>query len=203
MSFPPPHPSKHPAQIVITIYSSKHWANQSILHRMLIGLCGGRSLCSYPRKRRRRKKKKEEKDPPPSNATNTLSALCAGKTEVANYLVTTHSFTALSIARPSSYQIEAGVSTLQITQNHEEIPEKASRSGTGNLKSSASTIAPEHVFPDANALLDFVTKRWREFFVTTDIWDEGVLDVVYKRPLFMLVSVDAPVLVRWGRFVQR
>lgn len=165
---------------------------------MLIGLCGGKSLCSYPRKRRKNGGKKT-----PTNTTNTLSALCAGKAEVANYLVTTHNFTSLGIARPSSYQIEAGVSALQITQNHEEIPEKASQSGTGNLKPSASTIAPEHIFPDANALLDFVTKRWREFFVTTDIWDEGVLDVVYKRPLFMLVSVDAPVLVRWGRFVQR
>lgn len=65
------------------------------------------------------------------------------------------------------------------------------------------TVALEHVFPDAGALLDFVTKRWRERFVTTDIWDEGVLNVVYKRPLFMLVSVDAPVSVRWKRFAER
>lgn len=155
---------------------------------MLIGICGG---------------KLSKQEFPPPTITDTLSALCAGKTEVANYLVTTHNFTALSIARPSSYNIEAGVSTLRITQNHEELLGIASLSETGNPEPLASTIAPEHVFPDANALLDFVTKRWREFFVTTDIWDESVLDVVYKRPLFMLVSVDAPVLVRWGRFVQR
>lgn len=156
---------------------------------MLIGICGGKLS------------KQEKKNPSPSQLT--LSALCAGKTEIANYLVTAHNFTALSIARPSSYHIEAGVSALRITQNHEETPETASPSETGNPELSTSTFAPEHVFPDANALLHFVTKRWREFFVTTDIWDESVLDVVYKRPLFMLVSVDAPVLVRWGRFVQR
>lgn len=134
------------------------------------------------------KKKRKKIDP--------LSAICAGKTEVANYLITIHNFTALGIAQQSSHQIEAGVSTLEITQNDEEI--------TGAIpQPKTCTIAPGHIFPDANALLDFVTKRWREHFVTTDIWDERVLDVVYKRPLFILVSVDAPVLVRWGRFAQR
>lgn len=160
---------------------------------MLIGLCGCKSPYSYPNRKKKKKKKKK---------TNTLSALCAGKTEVAKYLVTAHNFTALSIARPSSCQIEAGVSTLQITQNHKEIREATSPPETGNPGSSY-IVAPEHVFPNPDALLDFATKRWQVRFVTTDIWNESVLDVVYKRPLFMLVSVDAPVLVRWGRFVQR
>lgn len=146
--------------------------------------------------RKKREKKKERKEE--RKKTNTLSALCAGKTEVAKYLVTAHSFTALGIARPSSCQIEAGVSTI-----HEEVIEATSPPETGNPSSSAYVVAPEHVFPDADALLDFVTKRWRVRFVTTDIWNESVLDVVYKRPLFILVSVDAPVFVRWGRFVQR
>lgn len=144
------------------------------------------------RKKGKKERKKERKK------TNTLSALCAGKTEVARYLVTAHNFTALGIARPSSCQIEAGVSTI-----HEEVIEATSPPETGNPSSSAYVVAPEHVFLDADALLDFVTKRWRVRFVTTDIWNESVLDVVYKRPLFMLVSVDAPVFVRWGRFVQR
>jgi dCMP deaminase len=58
-------------------------------------------------------------------------------------------------------------------------------------------------FEHAEALLDFVTKRWRERWVTTDIWDESVLDILQKRPFFLLISVDAPVSVRWERFKAR
>lgn len=45
--------------------------------------------------------------------------------------------------------------------------------------------------------------RWRERFVTTDIWDETVVDALLRRPFFLLVSVDAPVSVRWQRFKAR
>lgn len=58
-------------------------------------------------------------------------------------------------------------------------------------------------FEDVETLLDFVTKRWRERWVTTDVWDEHVLEVLLRRPFFFLVSVDAPVTVRWERFKAR
>ena len=58
-------------------------------------------------------------------------------------------------------------------------------------------------FRTAEALLDYVTARWREHWVTTDVWDEEVLDVFLRRPFFLLVSVDAPVTMRWERFKAR
>ena len=58
-------------------------------------------------------------------------------------------------------------------------------------------------FSDAEALIDFVTKRWQERWVTTDVWDEAILEVLRRRPFFILVSVDAPVSLRWRRFKQR
>jgi len=48
-----------------------------------------------------------------------------------------------------------------------------------------------------------VTKRWREHWVITDIYSESVLDILLRRPFFILISVDAPVSVRWKRFQQR
>lgn len=48
-----------------------------------------------------------------------------------------------------------------------------------------------------------VTLRWRERWVTTDIWDDSVVDALLRRPFFLLVSVDAPVSVRWKRFTDR
>ena len=58
-------------------------------------------------------------------------------------------------------------------------------------------------FSTVDDLLNFVTKSWRERWVTTDIWDEEILDALQRRPFFILVSVDAPVTVRWQRFKDR
>lgn len=61
----------------------------------------------------------------------------------------------------------------------------------------------QSTFQDVDALLDFVTLRWQERWVTTDIWDDKVVDALLRRPFFLLVSVDAPVSVRWKRFTDR
>ena len=52
-------------------------------------------------------------------------------------------------------------------------------------------------------MTDYVMKRWRQDFVTVDIWREEDLEVVAKRPFFLLVSVDAPIRIRWKRFIDR
>lgn len=61
----------------------------------------------------------------------------------------------------------------------------------------------DFVFDSADALLDFATKKWHERWVTTDIADGGTLDRFLLRPFFLLVSVDAPVSLRWKRFSDR
>ncbi|KAG5916017.1 hypothetical protein E4U42_007822, partial [Claviceps africana] len=58
-------------------------------------------------------------------------------------------------------------------------------------------------FGSPEALLDYVTLRWQRRFVTTDMPTEAVLDVFVRRPFFLLLSVDAPLTVRWRRFRQR
>lgn len=61
----------------------------------------------------------------------------------------------------------------------------------------------EFIFQNAESLLDFALKRWQERWVTTDIADANVLDKFLLRPFFLLVSVDAPVSLRWKRFADR
>lgn len=63
--------------------------------------------------------------------------------------------------------------------------------------------SPELTFQDPDSLLDFATKRWQERWVTTDIADAITLDRFLLRPFFLLVSVDAPVSLRWKRFADR
>ncbi|KAK2053615.1 hypothetical protein LY76DRAFT_629416 [Colletotrichum caudatum] len=63
-----------------------------------------------------------------------------------------------------------------------------------------ATASAELTFASAEALLDYVTTRWQSRFVTTDVHNEAILDVLSRRPFFMLVSVEAPLTVRHARF---
>jgi len=67
----------------------------------------------------------------------------------------------------------------------------------------AATSDDKHAFQTVDELVEFVTSRWQQRWVTTDIYSEAVLDILVRRPFFILVSVDAPVSVRWKRFQER
>ncbi|CAN9430982.1 unnamed protein product [Alternaria alternata] len=112
--------------------------------------------------------------------------ICAGKSSIASYLVEEHHFTRLRLVRTAATP-----------------PEEKSASNTRVPSPAKSPAASGRTFPDVDALLEFVTLRWRERFVLTDIWDETVVDALMRRPFFLLVSVDAPVSVRWQRFKAR
>jgi dCMP deaminase len=71
------------------------------------------------------------------------------------------------------------------------------------LQKSSDQSADEHTFQTVGDLIDFVTTRWMQRWVTTDVHSEGVLDDLERRPFFILISVDAPVSVRWKRFQKR
>ena len=60
------------------------------------------------------------------------------------------------------------------------------------------------VLPDAQAFLDCATERWTTHFVTTDLGtDPKIVDAFRKRPWVLLVSVEAPLSVRYKRAVAR
>ena len=103
--------------------------------------------------------------------------LCAGKHEVANYLVQKHNFKVLGLEPLFSHPVPIN-----------------------------EVVSSEHVakrFASAKDLLDYVTERWRDQFVTVDIRNETVLEILLRRPFFILVSVDAPLSVRWKRYKDR
>ncbi|KAA1467963.1 hypothetical protein DENSPDRAFT_833135 [Dentipellis sp. KUC8613] len=55
------------------------------------------------------------------------------------------------------------------------------------------------IFSSPTQMLDYVTANWRRNFVTSDLVDEELLGIFSKRPFFMLVSVDAPLRLRYDR----
>ncbi|KAF2228037.1 cytidine deaminase-like protein [Elsinoe ampelina] len=108
--------------------------------------------------------------------------LCAGKHSVADYLVDQHGFTPLAIDLPAS------------------TPSVEKSASDATLRSSSP---PPRAFSTPEALLDHVTTSWTTHFVTTSIWSQHILDILSHRPFFILISVDAPISLRWTRFRTR
>lgn len=113
-------------------------------------------------------------------------SICAGKHITAEYLVQHHGFLRLHL--PSDLQL-AGNAPDDIKRL---LPSVTDEKGTRGL-----------TFPDVDSLLEFVTKRWREHWVLTDIHDEATLELLLRRPFFLLLSIDAPVSLRYQRFTER
>ncbi len=72
-----------------------------------------------------------------------------------------------------------------------------------NNSGKAAKSDDKHSFQTVDEMVEFVTCRWQHLYVTTDIFTEAVLDVLVCRPFFILISVDAPLSVRWKRFQER
>lgn len=113
-------------------------------------------------------------------------SICAGKHVTAEYLVQHHGFLRLHL--PSQLQL-AGNASEDVKRL---LPSVTDEKGTRGL-----------TFPDVDSLLEFVTKRWREHWVLTDIYDEATLELLLRRPFFLLLSIDAPVSLRYQRFTER
>ncbi|KAK9368962.1 cytidine deaminase-like protein [Lipomyces kononenkoae] len=75
-------------------------------------------------------------------------------------------------------------------------------SGAGNFMYNKCDVpVPSYVVFDSVAdLLDFVTKRWREKFVTTNIHTVETVEVLSPRPFFLLIAVQSPTMVRYERY---
>lgn len=110
-------------------------------------------------------------------------SILAGKKSVATYLVEQEGFSRLHLA--------PAVSSLAFP----------SSSALDNRKSQPSSADGPNakLFGRVEELVDFITKRWQQRWVTTDIWNEEILEKLLRRPFFLLVSVDAPLSLRWQR----
>lgn len=115
--------------------------------------------------------------------------ICAGKHLVADYLIKHHGFLPLGLSRT--------VATPLVGKIGSDI-------GLSRVDGTpVSDDSKAHSFATVEALLTFVTKKWQQRWVSADIWDEGILECLLRRPFFLLVSIDAPVSLRWKRFKKR
>ncbi|KUI72540.1 hypothetical protein VM1G_08460 [Cytospora mali] len=117
-------------------------------------------------------------------------SICSGKSTVAQYLIDHHGFKHVSVG-------PGHTSTSQ---------EQTSSSGGEPNNPNTHHKRPSHsslTFSSSDELLGYVTQRWRERWVTTGYMSKDTLEAYNRRPFFLLISVDAPLLVRWKRYQQR
>lgn len=112
--------------------------------------------------------------------TNALIGLCSGKTEVARYLETKHNFTVIRIVETNNSIDDGG-------------------------RNCASWTDGEKIYPSCKSLLDYTTRHWSKRFVILGMGlvEPKALETFLRRPFFLLLSVDAPTLVRWQRYQKR
>ncbi|RHZ90233.1 hypothetical protein Glove_2g7 [Diversispora epigaea] len=106
----------------------------------------------------------------------------AGKHTVAKWLVSGHGFTLLSL-RKDNYCEHYHIHHSQ----HQELNQ-----GLDALE-----------FESPEELLQYVTKKYSENFVTCDIHSSYILEIYRKRPFFLLFAVDGPVTIRYLRCIAR
>ncbi|KAH8434739.1 deoxycytidine monophosphate deaminase [Aspergillus melleus] len=115
--------------------------------------------------------------------------ICSGKHAIAEYLIQNQGFRLLELkSNTISQAADEDEVDLQL-----QVPDT-----NGGIKSPPSTV-----FECVDSLLEFATKNWQGLWVTADIWEGTTLDRFLQRPFFLLVSVDAPVSLRWKRLVDR
>ncbi|KAJ1961376.1 Deoxycytidine monophosphate (dCMP) deaminase [Dipsacomyces acuminosporus] len=102
-----------------------------------------------------------------------IGSTASGKEEVANYLVSQLNCTRLYLAKGST---------------------NAASKVDGDTDDDSRTV-----FQTAKELLAFVTPRWRNSYVTTDVTDPMDLYLLWKRPFFLVVGIDAPMGLRYKR----
>ncbi|GAB0135717.1 hypothetical protein EsDP_00004044 [Epichloe bromicola] len=146
--------------------------------------------------------------------------ICSGKKTVAQYLVEHHGFEHLYLEPPrqdnnssrdeghAAPSDSAGAQSSASQGASSGTPTLTTRNGQNPASDTWLALRPQlegqaRTFASPEALLDYVTLRWRSRFVTTDIPTEAALDVFVRRPFFLLLSIDAPLTVRWRRFQQR
>ncbi|KAM0699521.1 hypothetical protein Q7P36_000523 [Cladosporium allicinum] len=113
--------------------------------------------------------------------------ICAGKSSIQQYLIENHAFQPLKIARTASTpSVEKSASDAHVPSS-----------------SPDDSTSPLQTFATVEALLDFATQNWQKNYVTTSIETERTVDVLSRRPLFVLIHVDSAISLRWRRFRSR
>ncbi|KAF8633025.1 hypothetical protein AX15_001617 [Amanita polypyramis BW_CC] len=135
----------------------------------------------------------------------------SGKSSIEDFLVSCKGFTRVRLSgqgvddgeQPISVSLPDDIS--ERARHYDDDDEAATLRHLSFLSMSpVSSPAPtltrtdtQLFFSTPSEMLDFVTKRWQDSFVTSDLRTREQIEMFVKRPFFLLVSVDAPLYERF------
>ncbi|KAF5323519.1 hypothetical protein D9611_005651 [Ephemerocybe angulata] len=146
----------------------------------------------------------------------------AGKSTVEEYLIKNHQFTPVRLIEPNDGEsilegniglanLPGAISSLTVktsdAQGHKSNKHQSflslsplpSPSIPTVLDSITKRLGHPLCFSSPKDLLLFVTTHWRENFVTCDLDRKTLVDLFFRRPFFMLMNIDAPLIDRFMR----
>ncbi|RLV94725.1 hypothetical protein JA1_001520 [Spathaspora sp. JA1] len=131
--------------------------------------------------------------------------LSSGKNEVARYL-TFQGFKLISLTKPDQLNTsteDVATPSPSIDSQEDDLGEKLETLvlANGTVSSYYSKMEVHKQFVDLESLLDYVTVNWRENYVISNMNDMKMLISLDKRPFFLHISIDAPVGLRYQRYL--
>ncbi|KAJ9106978.1 hypothetical protein QFC20_003878 [Naganishia adeliensis] len=114
----------------------------------------------------------------------------SGKNTIAQYLISRHGFRRIGLA-------DAGVAGGDTPQD--EAPVDDTHLTDLQISESHPSTSTPLLFANIDSLLNSVTKTWRTHYVTTDLCSASDIQRFVKRPFFLLVGVDGPLMTRFER----
>ncbi|KAG0292982.1 Deoxycytidine monophosphate (dCMP) deaminase, partial [Dissophora globulifera] len=114
---------------------------------------------------------------------------CSGKHEVMEILASAYGFTRLYLRSPPSNGHISNIGNID-----------------GDMRSSSSSSSEDRAgneFDTVEEILDHVTLNWMQRFVTCDVRSVHGISILRKRPFFLLLSVESPMMIRYRRCVSR
>jgi len=133
-----------------------------------------------------------------------IGTRCAGKTAVENYLIS-KDFQLVRILNDNE-ELNSDASSFDSVSTLDHDEELASKHlsflsmGPGPAHQISTHNKNPRCFSSPSSLLDYVTRNWRLDFVTVDLCTRNIIEMFAKRPFFLLLSIDAPLLDRFHRF---
>ncbi len=130
---------------------------------------------------------------------------CSGKTVLAAYLTEQHSFKSIRLVPGLSLSEDRD--SLSETINLLSLKNDTSNGEESDHASLSAAASNDLVFDSPIEAMNFLMleNRWMDNYVMYPFTPEfgSQLQELKKRPFFLLVSIDAPILIRFERFCQK
>lgn len=137
----------------------------------------------------------------------------SGKDTIAQYLISGHGFRRIELAKTmqdgaNSPEEEDSMTesvnvSYEIRLGYFETNFAPQLLDLSKLQIDQTTTPPDSAeplsFSSVDSLLNSVTKTWRTHYVTTDLQRAEDIQRFVKRPFFLLVAVDGPLMTRFER----